>query len=116
MSTTGATAFLLHKIASGVGGMLGGLAMFAFWKPLNMLDACIRSGISTGSAVIFAMPVLEMLELRVDMDLALVSGAIIGFFAWSILSMVARMLKRFDREDKDVLDALKEIRSITDKK
>jgi hypothetical protein len=115
MSTTGATAFLLHKIASGVGGMLGGLAMFAFWKPLNMLDACIRSGISTGSAVIFAMPVLEILELRVDMDLALVSGAIIGFFSWSILSMVARMLKRFDREDKDILDVLREIKETTKK-
>jgi len=115
MSTTGATAFLLHKIVSGVGGMLGGLAMFAFWKPLNMLDACIRSGISTGSAVIFAMPVLEMLELRVDMDLALVSGAIIGFFSWSILSMVARMLKRFDREDKDILDVLREIKETTKK-
>ena len=115
MSTTGATAFLLHKIASGVGGMLGGLAMFAFWKPLNMLDACIRSGISTGSAVIFAMPVLEILELRVDMDLALVSGAIIGFFSWSLLSMVARMLKRFDREDKDILDVLREIKETTKK-
>jgi hypothetical protein len=51
-----------------------------------------------------------MLELRVDMDLALLAGATIGFFSWSILSMVARMLKRFDREDKDVLDALKEIK------
>jgi hypothetical protein len=58
------------------------------------------------------MPVLEMLELRVDMDLALVSGAIIGFFAWSILSMVARMLKRFDREDKDILEAIQEIKNI----
>jgi hypothetical protein len=115
MSTTGATAFLLHKIASGVGGMLGGLAMFAFWRPMNMLDACIRSGISTGSAVIFAMPVLEFLELRVDMDLALLSGAIIGFFAWSILSMMARMLKRFDREEKDLIDAIKEVRGIKDK-
>jgi len=115
MSTTGATAFLLHKIASGVGGMLGGLAMFAFWRPMNMLDACIRSSISTGSAVIFAMPVLEFLELRVDMDLALLSGAIIGFFAWSILSMVARMLKRFDREEKDLIDAIKEVRGIKDK-
>lgn len=90
--------------------------MFAFWKPLNMLDACIRSGISTGSAVIFAMPMLEMLELRVDMDLALLAGAIIGFFSWSILSMVARMLKRFDREEKDLIDAVKEMRSIMDKK
>lgn len=115
MSTTGATAFLLHKIASGVGGMLGGLAMFAFWRPMNMLDACIRSGISTGSAVIFAMPVLELLELRVDMDLALLSGAIIGFFAWSVLSMIARMLKRFDREEKDLIDAIKEVRGIKDK-
>ena len=57
------------------------------------------------------MPVLELLELRVDMDLALLSGAVIGFFSWSILSMVARMLKRFDREEKDVLDAIKDIRS-----
>ena len=115
MSTTGAAAFLMHKIASGLGGMLGGLAMFAFWKPMNMLDACIRSGISTGSAVIFAMPILEILELRVDMDLALLAGATIGFFSWSILSMVARMLKRFDREDKDILDVLREIKETTKK-
>jgi hypothetical protein len=61
------------------------------------------------------MPVLEMLELRVDMDLALLAGAIIGFFSWSILSMVARMLKRFDREDKDILDVLREIKETTKK-
>jgi hypothetical protein len=61
------------------------------------------------------MPVLEMLEFRVDMDLALLAGAIIGFFAWSILSMVAKMLKRFDREDKDILDILREIKETTKK-
>jgi hypothetical protein len=107
MSATGASAFLMHKIISGLGGLLGGLALFAFWRPLNMLDACIRSGISTGSAIIFAVPVLEFFELSLNMHMILVTGAVIGFFAWSVLSMIARSLKKFDREEKDILDAYK---------
>jgi hypothetical protein len=110
MSATGASAFLMHKIVSGLGGLLGGLALFAFWRPLNMLDACIRSGISTGSAIIFAVPVLEFFELSLNMHMILVAGAVIGFFSWSILSMVARSLKKFDREEKNILDAYKDFK------
>lgn len=113
MSATGASAFLMGKVLSGIGGLLGGLALFAFWRPLNMLDACIRSGISTGSAIIFAIPALEMLDFRLDMHMILFAGAVIGFFSWSILSMIARTLKKFDRDEKDILDAY---RSIKDKK
>lgn len=116
MSATGATAFLMHKIASGVGGLFGGMTLLAFWKPSSILDACIRSGVSTGSAVIFAMPLLEAFNLRVDLDLALVAGAVVGFFAWSILSMAARMMKRFDREEKDLMDAIREVRGISSPK
>ena len=78
-----------------------------------MFDACIRSGISTGSAIIFAIPALEMLDFRLDMHMILFAGAVIGFFSWSILSMIARTLKKFDRDEKDILDAY---RSIKDKK
>jgi hypothetical protein len=110
MSATGASAFLMHKIVSGLGGLLGGLALFAFWRPLNMLDACIRSGISTGSAIIFAVPVLEFFELSLNMHMILVTGAVIGFFAWSILSMVARTLKRYDRENKEIMSAIDDLK------
>lgn len=113
MSATGASAFLMHKIISGIGGLLGGLAIFAFWRPLNMLDACIRSGISTGSAIIFAIPALEMLDLSLNMHMILFAGAVIGFFSWSILSMIARTLKKYEKEEKDIIDAY---RSIKDKK
>ena len=113
MSVTGASVFLMGKVLSGIGGLLGGLALFAFWRPLNMLDACIRSGVSTGSAIIFAIPALEMLDFSPDMHMILFAGAVIGFFSWSILSMIARTLKKFDRDEKDILDAY---RSIKDKK
>jgi sensor histidine kinase YesM len=106
----------MYKIISGIGGLLGGLALFAFWRPLNMLDACIRSGISTGSAIIFAVPALEFFELSLNMHMILVAGAVIGFFSWSILSMISRMLKRLDKEEKDIIDAMKEVRSVIDKK
>jgi hypothetical protein len=110
MSATGASAFLMHKIISGLGGLLGGLALFAFWRPLNMLDACIRSGISTGSAIIFAVPALEFFELSLNMHMILVAGAVIGFFSWSILSMVARTLKRYDRENKEIMSAIDDLK------
>jgi len=113
MSATGASAFLMGKVLSGIGGLLGGLALFAFWRPLNMLDACIRSGISTGSAIIFAIPALEILDFSLDMHMILFAGAVIGFFSWSILSMIARTLKKYDREEKDIIDAY---HTIKDKK
>jgi hypothetical protein len=100
----------MYKIISGLGGLLGGLALFAFWRPLNMLDACIRSGISTGSAIIFAVPALEFFELSLNMHMILVAGAVIGFFSWSILSMVARTLKRYDRENKEIMSAIDDLK------
>ena len=110
MSVTGTSTFLMYKIISGLGGLLGGLALFAFWRPLNMLDACIRSGISTGSAIIFAVPALEFFELSLNMHMILVAGAVIGFFSWSILSMVARTLKRYDRENKEIMSAIDDLK------
>ena len=105
-----AAGYVAAKSASAVGGLFGGLTMFAFMKPKTILDATIRGGVCTGSAIIFAPSICDWFEAKHSVDHLLASGAVIGFLAWGVLSMTARFFIKADAANKDIVEAAQELK------
>ena len=110
MSIEAAGSYVFTKAASAAGGLLGGLTMFAFMKPATILDATIRGGVCTGSAIIFSPVICEYLDTNLSLEHLLASGAVIGFLAWGVLSMTARFFIKAEASNKDIVEAVKEIK------
>lgn len=110
MSIEAAGSYVVAKSASAVGGLFGGLTMFAFMKPKTVLDATIRGGVCTGSAIIFSPIICDFLEARQTVDHLLASGAVTGFLAWGVLSMTARFFIKAETANKDIVEAVQEIK------
>lgn len=89
---------LMAKIITGSGGFIGGAIFMAFLKPSNVWDAAIRSSVSTATAIISAVPFLDWLGLDHRMDHLIAASALIGFCAWSVLSLLARTLLKIQDE------------------
>ena len=106
-----AAGYIVAKTASAVGGLFGGLSMFAFMKPKTILDATVRGGICTGSAIIGAPVLCEYLEKIGTAEHLLFCGAVIGFLAWGVLSMIARFFIKAEAANKDIVEAAKEIKN-----
>lgn len=100
--------YLITKIASMVGGFFGGAAILTFIKPQSIGEAFIRGGLSVGSAMIFATPILNFMKIANNWETQLMSGFVIGFLAYSILGMVANFLIK--NHNKDIVEAVKELK------
>lgn len=87
---------------SGTGGFIGGATFMAFYRPRNVWDAAIRSSVSTASAIIGSISLLEYFHLPNNMDNVLLAGAVIGFCAWSVLTLAARMLLKIQDEKTEI--------------
>lgn len=96
--------FLGAKIAAAIGGLFGGLVVMAYMKPTTLLDATIRGGISTGSAIIGSTLLIDALDWSKTTEYHLAAGAIIGFFAWAVLSMFGRFFIKIERKQIDIVD------------
>ena len=96
--------FLGAKIAAAIGGLFGGLAVMAYMKPTTFLDATIRGGISTGSAIIGSTLLIDALDWSKTVEYHLAAGAIIGFFAWAVLSMFGRFFVKAEKKQIDIVD------------
>lgn len=83
---------VMAKVLSGAGGFVGGASFMVFLKPRNVWDAAVRSSVSTGAAIIGAVPLLTYLGMKTDGDHLFAAGAVIGFCSWSVLTFVARFL------------------------
>lgn len=83
---------LMAKILTGLGGLIGGVSFMAFYKPCNVWDAAIRSGLSVLTAIVFSPVLLEWMKWTPTSDNMMAASVVIGFGAWSILSFTAHTL------------------------
>ena len=104
--------FIGAKIAAACGGLFGGLAIMAFMKPTTLLDATIRGGISTGTAIIGATLLIDTMSWSDAVEYHAIAGAMIGFCAWSVLGMCARVFIKADKNKLDVIEAVSAINNL----
>jgi len=95
---------IIAKVFAGIGGLVGGAIFMAFMRPKNVWDAAIRSSVSTIVATVGAGPALLWLRMPINWEMLLLSGTILGFCAWSILSVAARTLIKIEDEKMTALD------------
>ena len=102
------SSVLTEKISSMVGGLFGGSAILTFIKPKTISEAFLRGSLSTGSAMVFAGPILRYISIEDNWETRLMSGFIVGFFAYSILGMIANFLAK--NQNKDIVTVVKDIK------
>jgi hypothetical protein len=95
---------LIAKIFAGIGGLVGGAIFMAFMRPKNVWDAAIRSSVSTIVATVGAGPALNWLKFPTNWEMILLAGTILGFCAWSVLTVAARTLIKIEDDKMTVLD------------
>ena len=83
---------LIAKLMSGLGGLIGGVSFMAFYKPCNVWDAAIRSGLSVMTAIVFSPVLLDWINWAPTTDNMMAASVVVGFGAWSILSFTAHTL------------------------
>jgi hypothetical protein len=110
---TDPTGYLSAKIASMIGGFLGGAAILTFIRPKTIGEAFIRGGVSVGSSMIFSAPLLKTLEMPLDWETQAMAGFVVGFLAYSILGMVANFLVK--NQNKTIVDAVRDIHTTNSK-
>lgn len=106
-----AAGYLTAKVASAIGGLFGGSVMIVLMRPKSILDATLRGGVCTGAAIIGSPVLIEFLEYTSpNIDHFLFAGALIGFLAWGVLSMTARFFIKAEAANKDIVEAVKDIK------
>lgn len=101
--------YISTKLASMIGGFLGGAAILTFIRPQSIGEAFMRGGVSVGSAIIFSTPLIEFVDLKQTWENQAMAGFCVGFIAYSVLGMVANFLAK--NQSKDIVQVVKEIKS-----
>lgn len=99
---------IANKISSMIGGLFGGSAILTLIKPKTISEAFLRGSFSTGSAMIFATPILRYLNWEDNWETQLMAGFIVGFFAYSILGMIANFLAK--NHNNDIVTVVKDMK------
>ncbi len=73
--------------------------MMTFIAPKSISDAFARGAVSTGSAIIFATPLLNFMKIESNWETQLMAGGIVGFLAYSILGAIANFFIKHQKSD-----------------
>lgn len=104
------TSYLTAKVASMIGGLFGGFAILTFIRPKTISEAFMRGGMSVGSAIVFAQPLLEMLGLPNNWETQMMGGFCVGFLSYTVLGMIANFLRK--NQNKDIVQAAKDVKDV----
>jgi hypothetical protein len=110
---TDPSSYIGAKIASMIGGFIGGSAILTFIRPQTIGEAFMRGGISVGSAMIFSTPLLVALGWPTDWETQLMAGFCIGFVSYSILGMIANFFIK--KRNDDIVDVVTDIKDAISK-
>ena len=83
-------SYITTKIVSAVGGLFGGFTMMSYIKPKTINEAFTRGAVSCGSAIIFAVPIMQMFTAGENWKMQLMFGVLVGFWCYSVLGATAR--------------------------
>lgn len=90
---------VVAKVASGLGGLLGGVGYMFYMKPVNVWDAAVRSSVCTIVSIVLSPLIIEWFGLnRTDWEINLAAGAFIGFVCWTTISYLARTMLRIEEK------------------
>jgi hypothetical protein len=104
------TSYLTAKVASMIGGLFGGFAILTFIRPKTIGEAFMRGGMSVGSAIVFAQPLLEVLGLSNNWETQMMAGFCVGFLSYTVLGMIANFLRK--NQNKDIVQAAKDVKDV----
>lgn len=103
-------SYIATKLASMIGGLLGGSAILTFIRPKTIGEAFMRGGTSVGSAMIFSTPLLNAFGWPLDWETQLMAGFCIGFISYSVLGMIANFFIK--RKNDDIVEVVSDIKDV----
>lgn len=108
-------SFWLTKIIMSLSGLFGALGISVFWKPkalkghTQIQTAVIMGGLGVGAAFSlggFAMQKMGMTATQIDNAAAV--GFLVGITATGLMNFIGNFFEQ--REDKDIIDVVKEVK------
>ena len=109
-----ATAYITTKIASAIGGLVGGFTMMSYIKPKTINEAFTRGAVSCGSAIIFAVPIMQIFNAAENWQMQLMFGALVGFVSYSVLGASARFFEK--TKEYDIVEIVNKVRGKNENK
>lgn len=111
-------SYAVSKLWLAVGGSFGSGALGAIWRPAaldgygSMTRGVIIGGIGAGAPVMLGGFIATQLGLDPrSADVGMAIGTVVGLCSVGFIVFAANFFKR--REDKDVLEIVQEVRSVT---
>jgi hypothetical protein len=107
------TSYISAKIASMIGGLIGGSVILTFIRPRTIGEAFIRGGTSAGSSIIFSTPLLRFFELPLDWETQLMAGFCVGFVSYSVLGLIANFFIK--TQNSTIIEVISDVKDTISK-